>query len=127
MSEFAGCVFTDDTNNCFAACISMLTGIPFDELKVNWEAEKVYRDQDLNNRMNALLRERGWRIVKLWRAIPAGFAIGSGPSPRGKDIAHSVIVKDGEFFHDPHPSGLFVPELTQFEILVRILGEVSGE
>lgn len=44
------------------------------------------------------------RELKLVPTID-GYVIVNGASPRGIKFGHSVVYKDGEFHHDPHPDG----------------------
>lgn len=111
-------------SGCWAACIAGLTGLPHDEL-----AAFVPRNDDgsldgsmgteYHNAVNAYLRSRGWRLLHVGANAPRGFAIGSGDSPR--DVSHAVIVRDGELWHDPHPSRAGVRSFEMFELLVPLV------
>jgi hypothetical protein len=41
----------------------------------------------------------------------------SGPSPRGQELHHVVIYKNGRMVHDPHPDGTGVLEEKHFEVI----------
>jgi hypothetical protein len=113
-------------NGCWAACVATLTGIPLDALDQNippdaseewfWEnATSLYND------MVRRLREHGWRIERTWRDVPRGFAIASGASPRYATVQHAVVVRDGELWHDPHPSRAGLASVEGYEVLIPLV------
>lgn len=116
-------------NGCWAACISTLTGIPVGEFpsvpddarEESWWDENGTR---LRNEITAVLRKHGWRKDSTWTDIPRGFAMAYGTSPRGYE--HAVVVHDGELWHDPHPEGGGLLNVSQYEILVPIIGKGSS-
>lgn len=113
-------------NGCTTACIAMLTGIPLSELPTPPEDADDAWFESAENRnsisvpMQAMLVKHGWFLLHVWKRVPAGFAIAGGMGPRGR--AHSIVVKDGVPWHDPHPSreGL-VGEPEGYEILIRLV------
>ena len=90
--------FGDPDGNCFEACLASITGMPLADFP-HFLEDGWFGDYD------DWLRERGWGLIHFGSAkdIPAGFAIASGPAPRG--IMHSAVYRDGVLEHDPHPSG----------------------
>ena len=103
----------------------MLTGIPLDELSQGiptdaddawWDAHATHLHNDMMHR----LRARRWRLEHIGRDVPRGYAIASGPSPRGTNIQHAVVVKDGELWHDPHPSRAGVLSIETYEVLIPL-------
>jgi hypothetical protein len=90
--------FGDPDGNCFEACLASITGMPLADLP-HFLEDGWFGDYD------NWLRERGWGLIHFGPAkdVPAGFAIASGPAPRG--IMHSAVYRDGVLEHDPHPSG----------------------
>ncbi len=94
--------------NCQSACLAMLLGAPLETVP-NFAA---IAEAEGNNAAYAAqsewLRERGWALLTIvpWQALPwppsRGCYIAGGMSPRG--FRHAVIFKDGEMWHDPHPS-----------------------
>jgi hypothetical protein len=118
-------------SGCWPACLAGLTGIPHDALArlvPDVPTERLVSDDDIwreyHNAINGALHQHGWMYAQLGSRIPRGFAIGIGPGPRGH--MHSAIVLDGVLWHDPHPSRAGVERLTSFEIVVPILGLLSG-
>lgn len=111
---------TQEPNECYATCIAAITHIPVEELpRCPENADDDGVRMEYYSRLNAALLERGWTMTRHWgKGFPLGYAIGSGESPRG--ISHAVIVKDGQLWHDPHPSraGVVGP-FTRYEILYR--------
>ncbi len=116
----------DDTGNCYAACLSTITGIPFDALSIPPDEWDKHTDSERYNRVTAILLEHGWWRCRLWKHAPIGLAIASGPSPRG-DFDHSVVVLDGNFYHDPHPSRAFLETVNGYEIFVPLVNPLRNE
>lgn len=46
---------------------------------------------------------------------PRGYAIATGVSSRG--IRHAVVVLDGAFVHDPHPSNDYLADIQKFWVI----------
>ncbi len=90
--------FGDPDGNCLEACIATITGIDLVEIP--------HFLDDWFEAYSAWLRLRGW-CAAWWDSgagsVPPGVAIAAGPGPRG--LRHSVVVRDGNAVHDPHPSG----------------------
>lgn len=87
--------------NCFAACVASILEIPIEDAFDCWK----YTDEDWHDEFKKWLYERGLDCVALWE-LPVGvFGIANGQSPRGVSGGHSVIWKDGQLAHDPHPDG----------------------
>lgn len=111
---------------CWAACIATLTGIDLDELPHPpvdvafevWSASVENRNRFRQQMHDALLRH-GWFEGSIGtQAIPAGFALAGGMSPRG--LAHWVVVRDGQLWHDPHESGAgLVGDVEEYCIIIR--------
>jgi len=109
-------------SDCWIACLSSLTGIdialfPQPPALDRWKAEAV----EYGNRVRRFVQQRGWLLMHVWRFVPTGYAIAGGPSPRGIEDGHAVVVRNGELVHDPHPSrsGLSGP-IEDYEFLIRI-------
>lgn len=119
--------------NCTEACVASILEIPLSkvpDIQLLAEERDVWWGQALID----LFRDRGWGLVLCnvhgWprqeraRLAPQGHVIAGGPSPRARPDeedhpGHSVVYKDGELAHDPHPSreGLAGPP-TEFWIPV---------
>jgi len=73
----------------------------------------------------ALARIAGVAVVQVKAgfdlAVPKGYAIASGPGPRGVD--HSCVALDGEIIHDPHPSRDGVKFIEAYEVLIPVIWE----
>lgn len=117
----------DSAGNCYAACIASITGLPFDVLRMDPpptpDDDKAKRIA-FNNRMVNLLHDNGWALCRMGTRIPAGLAIAVGPSPRG-NWDHAVVTRGREWVHDPHPSGVFLPSVRYYEVLVKIDGLIE--
>jgi hypothetical protein len=118
--------------DCWRACIASVLDLPADEVphfvSLYWSEE----DPTLWYFETASwLKERGYAL-ETWAPGPPprynGYAIASGPSPRG-DFKHAVVryvaaqSADGMLVwdaHDPHPSRAFVPEVTEYAVLRRM-------
>lgn len=49
-----------------------------------------------------------------------GYFIMNGESPRGVKTGHSVIYKDGELYHDPHPDGTGLTKVQYAYMMIPI-------
>ena len=90
-------------------------GMDFAEWQESIDNRNAFRQQ-----LDAATKRHGWFFGTIGTAcIPLGFALAGGVSPRG--VKHFVVVKDGQLWHDPHPSraGL-VGEVEEYCILIRI-------
>lgn len=106
--------------NCFAACLASLLEISIDEVpspsiddREDWSAPGRYW-----HRISRFLHERGLHMVEIDRdrtdgvefssaaylEDPGFYWIATGLSPRGSFL-HSVICRDAQIVHDPHPDG----------------------
>jgi len=86
--------------DCFRACIASVLELPiaavphFALLGSRWMIV-------LHTYLSGLSREIEWEDG----VPPDGiWAIATVKSPRGADLMHSVIWRDGKIVHDPHPS-----------------------
>lgn len=118
-----------EPSGCWVACISTITGIPLDQLpKASWfESEDEFLKRKLwiayHNTVIKELGKLGWAVAYLGPRIPGGYAVASGPSPRHPDdenFKHAVVVYDGLFCWDPHPSREFIPHIDEYEVLVQL-------
>lgn len=96
--------------NCFAACLASLFDIPLKEIPAfeeskNWGCDFI--DWIDKNNIDYTMHN----------TPPKGYAMANGISPRG--IRHSVIVKDGRFFHDPHPSREFLTKINDYWLFTK--------
>ena len=112
-------IFHDDPQrpgNCFAACVATAVGKALHEVPHFVEWGQWFHNEHLKDTEDA---DR-----KCWWAMFIGYTAGlglfplaldtisdalagelvfvSGQSPRG--VAHQVLYRDGELWHDPHPS-----------------------
>ena len=111
---------------CWIACLASLTGLPLEnfpkppDVRVAKSADEVA----FQNSVIRYLRAHRFRLVNLGLDRPAGLAIATGVSPRaepGSHLAHCVIVRDGIFEFDPHPSRAGLPQVDEYEILVPLV------
>lgn len=123
--------YTQVDGGCWVACLAGLTGIPHEVLSALVPTDmmtRIHADEDAFNQFydeyrSAVLetiQAHGWGFSYVGAEIPRGFALGSGLSPRG--YSHAVIVKDGEVWHDPHPSRAGVLHFTGFSVVFPIVG-----
>lgn len=90
--------------NCLAAAMASVLEIPLSDIPAFEEmSEESWHDSLLE-----FLYGRGYDVDVL-QVPPAGYGIAHGMGPRG--VHHSVVVLDGEFIHDPHPSGLYLDSI----------------
>lgn len=108
-------------SDCWIACLSSLTGIPLADFpQPPPEPSENAARVDYGNAVRLFLHDQGWRIAVLWNAVPAGYAIAGGPSPRHRD-GHAVVVLDGRMVHDPHPSRAGLEEVENYEVLIPLV------
>lgn len=86
--------------NCFAACIASILEIPIEDAFEIWD----YGEDNWHDELHSWLFKRGLTMCTVSVLDPGVYAIAAGASPRGVSGGHSVIWKDGECVHDPHPS-----------------------
>lgn len=108
--------------NCQSACLAMMLGFELSEVpnfaSIDGSNNEKYRAQ------GAWLHENGlWLMtVVKWQALPwppsHGYYIAGGTSPRG--YRHSVIFKDGNLWHDPHPDGTGIGEVEDVDLLLPL-------
>jgi hypothetical protein len=118
---------------CWVACIAGLTDIDHDDLAAlvpalsedPQEAEKQMRSawSDYHNAVVKLMHNRGWSYAHMGNRIPRGYSVAVGESPRG--VGHAVIALDGKCWWDPHPSREGISNITSFEVVLPILGQVG--
>ena len=118
----------DESGNCYAACIAMLCGLPFDELKVDVGAPDTWTRQKeiaLNNRMTGLLHTAGYALLHAGTRMPMGLSLATGDSPRG-DFCHCWIALDGKPYYNPHPSNEFTPNVIHYDVIIPIMGLIEA-
>lgn len=120
--------------NCWAAAIASILERPLEDFAAFHEAFCLWaafyeegRDGEcpweIRVGHRVALAEMGWSISYqdnfLEPMIPRGYAIASGPGPRGCD--HATVALDGVIVHDPHPSRDGLLEISYFEWLVPVV------
>ena len=125
--------FGEGHGNCFSACIASLLNRPLSDLaefhrlytawgramiaggKLPWETRCAPVEE--------LARVTGHAVAHLHSAlepfVPQGYAIASGPSPRGVD--HSCVSLDGRIVHDPHPSRAGLVSIEYYAKLLPVI------
>jgi hypothetical protein len=102
---------TGPRGNCYSACLAMMLGLPISEVPNFCDTPGLEEDPGpiFQAAAKAWLAARGWGHItvaahgpffKRW--FSKGFVMAAGMTSRG--FLHSVIYKDGELWHDPHPS-----------------------
>ncbi|HEY9354517.1 MAG TPA: hypothetical protein VIP28_14740 [Nocardioides sp.] len=110
-------IFVTDTKrkgNCVAACVATILGINLTEVPHFIEFGIAYGDSEEGKASDGLhwwammigfLAGRGLWIAQLEsvdHAERGEVLLVAGPSPRG--VMHQVLYRDGQLWHDPHPS-----------------------
>lgn len=100
--------------NCVAACVATLLGVPLNEVPHFIEFGIAYGDaeEDKVSNSNAwwamllgYLAGKGYWVTELEALADAEQGetlLVAGMSPRG--VLHQVLYRDGDLWHDPHPS-----------------------
>ena len=107
----------DPTNgingDCLRACIASILETSIENIPHFLRSGSA---KDCNNELNLFLAERGLFLLDVEYSgakaiLDANILIGhacyhliAGPSPRHKDLYHSVVGRNGDIIHDPHPS-----------------------
>jgi hypothetical protein len=105
-------------DGCWFACIASLTGIPLDDFP---DPPTKDTESDVRNVVTKVLHAHGWQLHRLYTipdAVPRGWAIAGGTSPR--NLAHAVVMYDGELVWDPHPSRAGLAAIEEYEVLVPV-------
>ena len=108
--------------NCMSATISTLLGIDLREVPSFFEGCNMSEPDcpesgaKFRDNLNRFLASRGFTsiclgqpiphvewVTEISRSMPGALLLVGGKSPRG--YMHSVIWKNGELWHDPHPEG----------------------
>ncbi len=107
----------DPTNgingDCLRACIASILETSIENIPHFLRSGSA---KDCNNELNLFLAKRGLFLLDVEYSgakaiLDANILIGhacyhliAGPSPRHKDLYHSVVGRNGDIIHDPHPS-----------------------
>lgn len=118
---------TPENGDCFSACIASLLEIPLEDVPVFCAQENEnIKEWPIN--AHEWFGEKGIGWIELDcremddclainnMKVRGGYTIVTGQSPR-HECLHSVIYKDGEFVHDPHPEGGGVEDIQFVEYL----------
>lgn len=106
-------IFGKPKGNCFAACIASILGISLSSIPDLNEPDIGHQTENAIKFLN----QYGLTLVEFkpgvtfWDFRNSPYLIASGLSPRANgdpEFRHGVIVKDGKFIHDPHPSDDFL-------------------
>lgn len=92
--------------NCMAAALASLLDLDIAEVPAFEDLQETWKRTLL-----AWIDSLGMTI-RVQDHAPEGFAIATGPSNRG--IHHAVIVNNGAFAHDPHPSNDFLVAIKKY-------------
>lgn len=110
--------------NCFDACVASLLGLPLEEVDYFKGEETWYAD------FQNWLAPRGLAYVEVNCCDPSPFyrfplpvlAIAGGPSPRGVEGGHAVVIELHQWakkiVHDPHPDGTGLVSIKTVGLLV---------
>ena len=94
----------DIRGNCMTACVASILELPIHEVPNFHDMKKTYTEA-LVEFIGGLDKDI---IYHGANDMPSGYCIATGPSPRDASIYHVVIMKDGEYIHDPHPDSTFI-------------------
>lgn len=109
--------------NCWRACIASLIEIDIDDMPTFEDME----DQWLV-KTRSWLRTQGFEMHVLSKQlVPKGLAIASGTSPRHSQTGHSIIVYEGELYHDPHPDRTGILDLDYYYQILPLKQETPAK
>lgn len=116
-------IFGEKKGNCLQACLSSIFGVPIYSFP-HFQSEKSGWYEAFSQHM---IERFGLQPVELeisdspgWLWIPKGYHLVNGKSPRG-DFYHSVVGKNGNIVHDPHPDGTGLKTRESFTVFVKVL------
>lgn len=121
--------FGKGQGNCLAACVASLLELPLSEV---FDIAAGGNDPDYWGIVDRWLTERGLGLVYVSvrregqeellgtsvRLVPGAHYMAWGPSARGLD--HSVIYRNGQLAHDPHPDRSGIARVEQVAFLARL-------
>ena len=111
MTPLQQTIFGGQNGNCLQACIASLLDKPLDEVVHFIDCDDWYKALELY-----MMREGYYTMLdNCVECYPEyTYYLAWGYSPRG--IMHSVVYKDGELAHDPHPdnTGLEPTQIVYF-------------
>lgn len=109
--------------NCVAACVASFLGLDLEQVPHFLEFGDAWKpDPDEPDRVVWFAMLAGFmaghglwltQLDDLEGAEPGELVFASGPSPRG--VFHQVLYRDGQLWHDPHPSRDGVLEVKEVE------------
>ena len=95
-----------ENGNCMAAALASLLDLSIEDVPAFEEMQGSWKSEFLS-----WLDGLGMQVRTVDEA-PQGLAIATGLSPR--DVHHAVVVENGTFVHDPHPSNDFLRFIEKF-------------
>lgn len=108
--------------NCLAACVATFLGIELKQVPHFVEFGAHWNGDDDRAAWWAMLcgfmAGRGLWVTELDsldQVTPGEVAFVSGPSPRGA-FHHQVLYRDGQLWHDPHPSSIGLLSISAIEV-----------
>ena len=113
--------------NCFGACVASLLELTLDDVAdLQAACEACDRDDSKHwyVEFEKWLLPRGYRPFCIYQKTipghaPVGYCLAGGKSHR--DLPHSVIFKDGEMVHDPHPDRTGIGDVEEYIVLVSMV------
>lgn len=103
--------------NCFATVIACLLGLKSAEEVI--QIQEYYEDDNWSTILTDWLNQRGWSWVQISDHLKNdNYYLVIGESPRG--VSHVCIYKNGELYHDPHPSGEGLVNEKYFELIEKV-------
>lgn len=109
--------------NCFAACVATFLDLPIEQVPHIVELGIHLNGEDDKMAWWALtlgfMAGHGYwptRLDSLADAEPGEVVFVGGPSPRG--VEHAVLYRDGELWHDPHPSRAGLLSIDEDDLIV---------
>ncbi|AXQ68601.1 hypothetical protein HOU00_gp062 [Caulobacter phage CcrPW] len=106
--------------NCTQAAFASLLGLELDEVP---DFNTLHQgDENAGafwHHLHTWCREQGWHLqMRPANQVPNVLYLADGPSPRG--VGHFVIMKEGEIYHDPHPSRAGILEVKHTWMLLPV-------
>ena len=110
--------------DCLRACLASVVGVKLEEVPHIGRNLWPSRDPvEWDAAVEKFLAEHGMYSFPIgvgYKHLLRGYCLAIGQSPRHPDENHVVVYKDGEFWHDPHPDGGGLVEVSHFSVMAAL-------
>lgn len=126
-------IFMKHRNDCYTCCLAMILGLQYEEVPRFIDDADNGIGEGFNKEVDKFLASRGMQCISMnapegWmKENIKGYCIVVTQSAlkeyRDKGFVHSVIYKDGEFWHDPKQYSEIRMDPLYIDLIVPIIGD----